>query len=98
VRVVVVVVTSSANATAEKSATPAAPIAILLKILIVTSDLAGSWPCANNPKCGRRFRAKKLYERELRVPKISVFGRKRITRRALNPTLTLRECAAQIKL
>jgi hypothetical protein len=42
VRWVVVVVTSSANAAAEKSAMPAAPIAILLKIFIVTSDLAGS--------------------------------------------------------
>jgi hypothetical protein len=94
VRVVVVVVTSSANATAEKSATPAAPIAILLKILIVTSDLAGfsslppislahgHAPTTRNAVGGSV--QKKLYERELRVPKISVFGRKRITRRALN--------------
>jgi hypothetical protein len=84
VRVVVVVVTSSANATAEKSATPAAPIAILLKILIVTSDLAGSCHAPTTRNAVGGSVQKKLYERELRVPKISVFGRKRITRRALN--------------
>jgi hypothetical protein len=96
------VVTSSANATAEKSATPAAPIAILLKIFIVISDLSGSWPCANNPKCGRRFRIKTFCARvptELMPRKFT--ERLRVLRdqtEALNPAITLTECAVQIKL
>jgi hypothetical protein len=108
VRWVVVVVTSSANAAAEKSAMPAAPIAILLKIFIVTS---ACWLMAmrKQPEMRSAVRRKSIVCASSEYPRVPseltprrfpgrTSAESAIKPRPFNPAMTLGENAVQMKI